>query len=373
MKVCLLRRHPMPSACSARGPFATMARSVTFLLVLLATRWAAAQAPVPTILIVDTLLEGIDAEAMRAAVSRELGVVAVPPSDPRAAVASGIIRVRVDPTKGELSVEYEERPRTILRSVPIPNNRDAVIKSAAALAGNLARNGATDLTWARRQSAPLPQEPSSSPQAAPQIKRLWFGASAEMDGMSLPSESNNNVCFLDRGYYCTNVDGSELSPTTPGFLSTDGGFGIKNGRILISGDYAITDNWMVGARAGFVAQRYPGSKAPHQSFAMGHAHFELRGMYAFGDRALAEGVAPYAMLAIGAAQFDAKEDLQNPNQPTRQAWKVYGPLFTSFGFGVRWAISSEVGVMATPAKLTFVFPYETTIAWSPELGVQFGF
>jgi hypothetical protein len=190
----------------------------------------------------------------------------------------------------------------------------------------------------------------------------------------MPSVVNYNVCFFspETTYYCTNEDGTDFNPFSGGSYPVSGGFGIKTGRFVASADYAVTDNWMIGARIGFISQRYPGTRAPNQDFTLGHLHTELRALYAFGDHALVEGLAPYTLFAAGVAQFDAKENLRDPSQPVRQAWKVYGPLFTSFGFGFRWAISTDAAVMMTPAKITLVFPYETTIAWSPEIGFQVG-
>jgi hypothetical protein len=338
--------------------------------VFLADAVAAAQSPLPNVVVVETP-EGVDAEALRAAIGRELGAIAVGPTDPRGASRSGTVRVKIDPTRGELVVEYEERPRVITRTVPIPANPDAVVKSAVFLAGNLARNEAADLTWALRQSAPptAPPEPKPTPGKA---RSIWIGAAAEMDVMSLPAELHRNICFAPTlGYYCTDQNGDDISSIPPGgFYVVEGDFGVRNGRFLLSLDDAVTDNWMVGLRIGFVAQRYRGSRAPHQDFTMGPVHVEARGLYAFGDHPFVEGVAPYTVLAVGAAQYDAKE---NAGQPVLFAWKVYGPLFASFGFGFRWAVSPDVAIVATPAKITIAFPYETAIVWSPEIATQVGF
>src|SRR5262249_50822557 len=142
-----------------------------------------------------------------------------------------------------------------------------------------------------------------------------------------------------------------------GFYLVDGNFGVRNGRFLLSLDDAVANNWMVGLRIGFVAQRYRGSRAP--KFTLGPIHLEARALYAFGDHPFIEGVAPCTVLAVGVAQYDAKE---NAGLPVLFAWKVYGPLFASFGFGFRWAVSPSVAVLATPAKITIAFPHETAIA-----------
>jgi hypothetical protein len=319
-----------------------------------------------------------DARTLREAIGRELGKVAVVPSDPRAADRSGTIHVRLDPARGELVISYEERPRVISRTVPAPPNRDAMLKAATFLAGNLARNEANDLAWALGQRAPPTTEGSTMPAANP-AKRFWFGISGEMDGMIMPAEPNGNICFNTGSYYCTNPDGTDFdlrhpTPGVGGFYVTEGGFDIKNGRLLALAEYAASDNWLLGGRIGFAVQRYPGSLAPKQGFTLGHVHLEGRATYVFGDRPIADvGIAPCVHFALGLAQYDAKENLRDPVWGLRYAWRVYGPAFTSFGVGFRWAIGPDVAAFLAPAKVTFAFPYETTFVWSPEAGAELGF
>jgi hypothetical protein len=350
----------------------------SFLLAFFALSFASAEAPVTTVLVVETPDE-IDGDSLRAALSRELGVIAIAPTDPREARRSGTVRVRIDPSKGQLGVEYEERPRMIARTVPMPPGQEAVLKSAVFLAGNLARDEAADLTRTLRRSVPpvaeVPPTPEAEweppPKPARTIKRLWFGLVGEMDGLSLPSDLQRNSCIVwTTDYYCTSSDGRDYQPNLNDYYPVQGGVAIGNSRLVVSGDYALSDHWMVGARLGFAAQRYPGSRAPKQDFNMGRFHFELRTLAAFGERGLASWLAPYVIFAVGAAQFDAKVDVGFDGV---QAWKVYGPVFTSVGLGLRWAVASDLALMTTPAKVTLVFPYETTFVWSPELGLQVGF
>jgi hypothetical protein len=190
-----------------------------------------------------------------------------------------------------------------------------------------------------------------------------------MDVMGMPSEPNRNTCFFDDRYVCTYQNGEDITtiPTT-GTYAVEGNLAIRNGRFVLSLDTTVADNWMLGLRIGWVAQRYRGSRAPHQDFTMGPAHVEVRSLYAFGEHPFVEGVAPYVLFAAGAAQFDARE-----GSAELLVWRVNGPLFASFGFGFRWVVSSDVAILTTPAKITLAFPYNTTLAWSPEIGTQVAF
>jgi hypothetical protein len=322
----------------------------------------------------------LDEGALRAAIGRELGVIAVSPSDPRSTDRIGTLRVAVSRARDELVVEYVQGSRSIGRKLPVPLQRDFLMKSAVYLAGNLARDEANEIAASLRTTTQRREEPVSakSPTSTP---RFWVGVSAELDAIEMPTDANSNVCVLPNGsvggYRCTDTDGTDFvldfaHPQNRGFYPVSGGWGVKNGRILLSADYAANDQWLVGARVGWTIERYPGTLLDSGP-SLGHLHLEARATYVFGDRPLAaDGVHPIVSFATGAAQFDGKENLRDPSQPLRYAWKTYGPFFASAGLGVRWSTTSRFAVIATPAKVTIAFPDETVVAWSPELGVQVG-
>jgi hypothetical protein len=354
-----------------------------FLLAFLATTPAAAQSLPNTpqregavlVVVVPPIWSEADAEATREAIGRELGVAAVAPSDPRAEHGSGTLRIDLDPSKGNLAVSYQERPRAITRTIPMPLTRQDMLKSIVVLSGNLARNEANELAHAMQPVAPPPTrletpfEPSPPPKPPPP-KRYWLGVALEIDGLSLPTVPNYNVCLVPHGYYCT-VDGHDYDEVTShGGGAVEGGFGIQNGRVLVSGDYEFTDNWAIGVRLGMAALSYPGTVAPHQGF--GRFHLEARFTYLLGDRKTPDPRI-YLLFAAGAAQYDAKEGMGGNSVPQVQAWKVYGPMFGSFGVGLRTMLTPDVALAFAPAKISLVFPYDTTIAWTPEASLQVGF
>src|SRR5215471_3485177 len=172
---------------------------------------AYAQASLTDILVVDVApdSEWLDPEALRQAIGKELGAVAVAPSDPRAADRRGTVHVRVDAATGELEVQYEEA-RRIVRRVRSPPDIPSIRNSAVMLAGNLARDqtdrllASLESAWNERHASdwryvsPAPGEqptPTTDLSSLPFRKRLWFSVSAEADALVFPEEPNLNVCF----------------------------------------------------------------------------------------------------------------------------------------------------------------------------------
>src|SRR5262249_11843216 len=124
---------------------------------------AAAQSEDASVMVVEVSsgADQVDADTVRLAIGSELGVVAVSPWEPRAPSSRGTIRVRID--AANLEVEYEER-HIIRRRVAAPASARAAEKTAAFLAGNLARHEASDIArWLGQESPvkPAPAEPAA--------------------------------------------------------------------------------------------------------------------------------------------------------------------------------------------------------------------
>jgi hypothetical protein len=365
--------HDMPIRQLDR-PFLLRHQMTWFLLAFLGATPAAAQSLPPhggavVVVVVPPGWSDAEAEATREAIGRELGVSAVSPSDSRAQLRSGTLRIDVEPSEGSLAVSYQEQPRVTTRTIPMPLTRQDMLKSIVVLSGNLTRNEADELVRAMRPVPPSPPpETPVEPPAPP--KRFWIGLALEFDGLSLPNSGGRTACFFPTDYYCT-TGGGDFDPTTfRGGGAVEGGFGIQNGRVLVSGDYELTDNWALGVRVGITAWSYPGTAAPHQGF--GRFHFEGRFTYLFGD-SKAPDLRIYLLFAAGVAQYDAKEGVGADSVPEVLAWRLYGPMFGSFGVGLRTMVSRNVAFGFAPAKISLVFPYETTIAWTPEASLQIGF
>jgi hypothetical protein len=124
---------------------------------MLAPTSARAQKPpapmVAVIVVVDVPSDdgGIDPARLRAAVGAELGAEAVAPTDPRATQASGTVRVSVDRATRTRVVEYRGDAEPITRRVELPEDADATERAAVLLAGNLARDEASELAAALRK------------------------------------------------------------------------------------------------------------------------------------------------------------------------------------------------------------------------------
>src|SRR5262249_51173154 len=128
----------------------------------------------------------------------------------------------------------------------------------------------------------------------------------------------------DKNYYCVTQDGVDYPSRTVRaendsiLLSKDrgsdkvsGGGAFGNVRLMLSADYAVTPNVLIGGRLGLVLNSYPGNEAEVDSkrFAV-PIHLELRVTYVVGTDALYKGFAPYVFGAVGVGQFETKVPVQ---------------------------------------------------------------
>lgn len=107
----------------------------------------------------------LDADRLRAAIARELHAQTVKPTDPRARLARGTLTVDVDRPGGELSVSYLARMTPTTRRVPLPVDGASARNAAVMLAGNLARDEASELAAELRKqpSGVQPKVPAKVP------------------------------------------------------------------------------------------------------------------------------------------------------------------------------------------------------------------
>jgi hypothetical protein len=147
---------------------------------------------------------------------------------------------------------------------------------------------------------------------------------------------------------------------------------------MVSGDYALNMNMLVGIRAGYELLTMP--SAVSASFAP--VHLEGRFTYLFGKDALMAKVAPMAFLGVGAGEFDAFVPVQvflntgggilGPGK--ENAWLSAGPLFAAAGGGVRLGLGKKLA--ATGAlKVQGAFGGQAGFLFGvvPEAGIQLGF
>jgi hypothetical protein len=235
--------------------------------------------------------------------------------------------------------------------------------------------------------------------------RIWIGVGLQLDLYLMPGAQD--VCVLNPktgiggladngpGYACVDpktsanfpgknqtLNGEILpSASTPTSDQVSGGFRPGNLRILASFDYALSQNALLGARAGYVLLTDPGS-SPGAAFAP--IHLEARLTYLIGHNALTKkGIAPMVFVGAGLGEFDAfvpvtvlsntKLTMASQAELPENAWLTAGPGFISAGAGVRILLSPKVAA-------TGALKFEGGIGgaagflpgFAPEIGIQFG-
>jgi hypothetical protein len=230
------------------------------------------------------------------------------------------------------------------------------------------------------------------------FRRFWLGAAFGLDFMVLPS--GNDLCKLDVNIpvptnpdhmYCTTPDGADFpshdmvgynlnNNFAPGQAGeSNGGVARANARIMLSADYAVTKNLLVGARAGIVLFTYPGQAAviDGRTSRFGMLHLEGRGTWVFGENPLASaGLAPMVFAGGGISHFDASTSanvsFNNGSTMMVDIWKTDGPAFGTAGGGIRWAPVAQLGVTVA-ARVNLAFGNGPAWTFGPEVGVAYGF
>jgi hypothetical protein len=137
-------------------------------LVLLALPAGVGRADAPqsrAVVVVDLAADAVefDPAKLREAIGHELGVDAVASEDARAGQATGAVVVSVDHDAHQLVVTYRGNGHLITRRIGLPPDRAAAEREAALLAGNLARDEASDLVAELRKKTPLRAPVTSTP------------------------------------------------------------------------------------------------------------------------------------------------------------------------------------------------------------------
>ena len=235
--------------------------------------------------------------------------------------------------------------------------------------------------------------------------RVWIGAGLGFDFLVLPA--GDDVCKLngsgnanqyepknDAGYYCTRSDGTDYPSRTDKFVENgrlddgkagkvESGLAPSNFRVWLSFDYALSANFLIGARLGLVLRTFPGSEPKNDGHALlAPFHLEARLTYLIGKDAIIQPIAPYLFLATGASQYDAKVtapvvESGTPGTRNLDAWEIGGPWFASLGAGIRFAFGDRKnlalllggrGNLTLPVAKSPVVP-----SFGPEANFQIGF
>ncbi len=250
--------------------------------------------------------------------------------------------------------------------------------------------------------------------AKAKFKRIWIGAAVGANLSFIPSASK--VCSLtpkdqpgegrplvDTGYYCTSDgknyplrgsdggDGSDnaaIDPNQKGNSVSGGLAAATNFPLLLTGDYAINANLLVGARLGIVLGGYDATaaKSDGKRFAAAPLHIEGRATYLLGkDALMKKGFAPMFFGGLGASTFEpsvpvsVKTNEYSLNGETKPAgttkvtaYYMGGPFFVNAGGGGRFAVTENVALTGA-VRLNAAFGNGFLFSATPEIGAQIGF
>ncbi len=341
----------------------------------------------------------LDESALRDAIASELGEPVLLERD--ATTPSVTVTVEIHRDAGELVVQRRDATGTLDRHVALPADPAEALRTAVFLVGNLARDEASELVGelrptatgdaAKPTEAASPEAPAKVEETPPEPPSLWIGVSVEDDLVFLPSA--NDVCVLDSrgsptntaGYTCADPNTGSSFPSTVTIDReitlgsadhVDGGIHAGNVRLLLTLDYALTHNVLLGARVGYVFRTDP-SPVFHR------LHLEARLTYAIGRDALTrEGLSPIVLIGLGAGEFDAyvpvtftvAKSASNILHGTEKAWLTGGPFFVTAGAGARAQFGRRT---ALTAALKFTGAFGGSAGFlpgiAPELGIQVGF
>jgi len=231
-------------------------------------------------------------------------------------------------------------------------------------------------------------------------KKNWLGIEYGIDFAMI---GGSDVC-LSGEYSCYETGKTSLQDAYPGPAYP--GTGIAKGfapathRILLSYDRGFSPNFTAGVRVGYALFGGPPAvtafdmttNEPTASTSFLPFHAELRLTYWFGQGALAKkGVRPYAFVAGGMAQVDAKvkvkiydcsssAGMSAPTGcegnggaiPSREvdAWKKLGQGFAAIGGGMVYAVQPNLGIKA---NVNFMYMLGASgLVLEPSLGLVYG-
>lgn len=224
---------------------------------------------------------------------------------------------------------------------------------------------------------------------APQARKVWVSLTIAGD---LAWVSGKNVCMLesqrDNGYSCFRTAASGKleqyygEPVIDEANSIAPGFRLRTGRVLLGVDYAVANNFSLGARAGFAFGGGPQGENDARAFLP--LHLEGRFAYWFGSAPFAKtGFRPYVFAVGGLAQVDARTRVTvvestrpsyQPDNPPEQilvVWKKMGQGFAGLGGGLIYNLTESSGIVAE-VKGMLMFPSSGQVL-EPSVGYALGF
>lgn len=218
---------------------------------------------------------------------------------------------------------------------------------------------------------------------------VWIGVAGALDLLILPSDSNTcqltatNAPVSANHYRCfdpvnrVDVPGNQagnavLAAGQTGSASSS--LQVGDVRAMVSLDYALLEHALLGVRAGYVLNTYPGTAGKAFSVPL---HLEGRVTLLAGHAPLSSGAfAPMLFAGGGVSEFDGKQTTAVGRTDTRMtvpvdAWISEGPAFVTLGAGFREQFSAHAAVTGA-VRVNMVLDSGAVPTYGPELGIQFG-
>jgi opacity protein-like surface antigen len=190
---------------------------------------------------------------------------------------------------------------------------------------------------------------------------------------------NNNADYPDRNDKQGTQNKNIVQDGKTDKVAGGGAFG--NVRLLLTFDFALSPNFLLGLHGGVILNSYPGTAAQNDGkfSALGPVHLEGRATYVIGrDGVMRPGVGAYLMGGFGYAQSTARVGVSvreqgSPQNKQVDAWAIGGPIFFTVGGGLRYGLSSRAALLIGP-RLNFAFGNGLGFFPSTGLegGIQFG-
>lgn len=220
-------------------------------------------------------------------------------------------------------------------------------------------------------------------------KKLWFGFHVAQDIVMVAAAEE--ICDNEKPQFQC-MDAAGPYPSLDGvYFPAEGqrgavqsGFAVATTRLLLSLDYAVTPNLMVGLRGGYAlngAPTYEGDPSPFLP-----VHVEGQAAYWFGRNPLGRtGLRPYLKLGAGMAQVDAHFlvnvlDCQRidgepgacgaPSELRVDAYQKLGRGFVAAGAGAVFAFGESAGFQVQVQGM-YLLP-DSGINIQPSLGFVLG-
>jgi hypothetical protein len=140
-----------------------MRRFLLAIALTIFSTFASTAAAAARTIIVDVKGDIDDPDALRDAIAKELGAVAVAPDDARATQAKGTLVIEAKGADRRMTASYRRLGDAVSRTVDLPADPRRMRQFAVVLAGNVAREEADELLGAMKKPAPPPPPAPAAP------------------------------------------------------------------------------------------------------------------------------------------------------------------------------------------------------------------